>query len=210
MCKSVMICLAILASASAVLAQTGNQPKSCVDATGLDFNNTQFAGYWQEVARNPASNVSCIDVNIGFWNNTNMLVNVSHSANTQSLYQNVYEKANISLSGKTSYNVSFTDGQRESFVTIKLLELVSDTYLLGCSYTDASNVSTSAGFILARANYSSSLIPQVNANASVNYSNFVNGTVHNVTHIGCYASSAAQNLPLITGFLALALLLIKA
>ncbi|KAH8243228.1 hypothetical protein KR032_005643 [Drosophila birchii] len=210
MCKNLMICLAILASASAVLAQT-NTPKSCVDAVGKEFNNTQFAGYWQEVARNPASNVSCIDLNIGFWNNTNMLVNVSHSANTQSLYKNVDEKANITLvTGQTSYNVSFTDGQKQSFVTIKLLDLVSDTYLVGCSYTDAANASTSAGFILARSNYTVSLIPQVNANASVNFSNFVNGTIYNVTQAGCYASSAAQNLPLITGFLALALLLIKA
>ncbi|KAH8389392.1 hypothetical protein KR200_008175 [Drosophila serrata] len=208
MCKSVMICLAILASASTILAQA--TPKSCVDATGIDFNNTQFAGYWQEVARNPASNVSCIDLSIGFWNNTNMLVNVSHSANTQSLYQNEYEKANITLvPGQTSYNVNFTGGQKQSLVTIKLLELVDDTYLLGCSYTDSSNSSTSAGFILARSNYSSFLIPEVNANASVKYTNFVNGTIYNVTHAGCYASSAAQNLPLIAGFLALALLLIK-
>ncbi|KAH8292282.1 hypothetical protein KR054_008039 [Drosophila jambulina] len=211
MCKSVMICLAILASASAVLAQTTNTAKSCVDAAGIDFNNTQFAGYWQEVARNPAANVSCISVNIGFWNNTNMLVNVSHSENNQSLYQNVEEKANITLvSGQTFYNVSFQDGQKQNHVTIKLLELVSDTYLLGCSYTDPSNASTSAGFILARANYSISLIPQVNTDASVKYSNFVNGTIYNVTQAGCFASSATQNLPLITGFLALALLLLKA
>ncbi|KAH8265485.1 hypothetical protein KR038_009014 [Drosophila bunnanda] len=209
MCKSVMICLVILASASTILAQ--NTAKSCVDATGLDFNNTQFAGYWKEIARNPAPSVTCIDLSVGFWNNTNMLVNVSHSANNQSLYQDVNEQANITLvTGQTSYNVNFTGSQQQSVGTIKLLELVSDTYLLGCSYTDPANASTSAGFILARYNYSASLIPEINANASVKYSNFVNGTVYNVTQAGCFASSAAQNLPMIAGFLALALLLIKA
>ncbi|KAH8362899.1 hypothetical protein KR084_002765 [Drosophila pseudotakahashii] len=212
MCKSVIICLAFVASISMVLAQT----QTCVQAPSIDFNNTAFSGNWIELARNPASDVSCITLNIAFWEKTNMLVNVSHSSNNASTLVDVYESANITLTTNnlSGYNVTFVNNQKNQNETvyIKLLSYVNSTYLVGCSYTDAQNTSTSAGFILGRSNYTPQGINIANNEASTSYSNFQNNTYGNVTQLDCRASSAGQTVPLtlISGFLAFALLLIKA
>ncbi|XP_002019969.2 uncharacterized protein LOC6594235 [Drosophila persimilis] len=221
MCKSVMICMAIVAavlvSSSVVQGQTvPASPASCSSiASSLSFNDSALAGQWFEVARNPAADVSCIQVNVDLWENTNVLVNVSHSSNQPSLYMDVSEKANITLVASAEgvpstagYNVTFQkNGVNEAGVYIKLLSF-NYTYLVGCGYTDASNVSTSYGFILARSNYTAADIATANNNASLHYSNFQNGTYGNVTQVGCYASSASQTLPMIAGFVALAMALI--
>ncbi|KAI8044297.1 uncharacterized protein LOC128266229 [Drosophila gunungcola] len=215
MCKSVMICLALVASISMVLVQGQTQTQqTCAQATSLDFNNqTYFSGQWFEVARNPAASVACITLNVGFWQNTNMLVNVSHSSSSTSLLADVHESANITLvAGSTAgYNVSIVKGNQQEHVFIKLLQFVNNTYLTGCRYT-GSDASTSAGFILARSNYTAEGVKIANTNASAYYSNFQASTYGNVTQLNCYASSAGQTGPLtlISGFLALALLLIKA
>ncbi|XP_016926100.4 uncharacterized protein [Drosophila suzukii] len=212
MCKTVIICLAIVACFSMVLAQT-TTPQTCANAPSLNFNNTDFAGKWIELARNPASDVSCITLDVGFWNNTNMLVNVSHSSSNVSTLVDVYESANITLveNGLSGYNVSLVNGQKNETVFVKLLSYVNSTYLIGCSYTNASNVSTSAGFILGRSTYTVQGINIANNDASVNFTNFQNNTYGNVTQLDCRASSAGQTVPLtlISGFLAIALLLIK-
>uniref|UniRef100_A0A6P4EQ89 Uncharacterized protein LOC108043145 n=1 Tax=Drosophila rhopaloa TaxID=1041015 RepID=A0A6P4EQ89_DRORH len=213
MCKSVMICLAIVASLSMVLAQT--QTQTCAQAASLDFNNqTYFSGQWLEVARNPASNVSCITLNVGYLGNTNVLVNVTHSSSNVSLLADVHESANITLvaGSTTGYNVSIVQGQNTEYVFIKLLQYVNNTYLVGCRYSNGSDTSSSAGFILARANYTAEGVKISNNNAAPLFSNFQANTYGNVTQLNCYASSAGQTVPLtlISGFLALALLLIKA
>ncbi|XP_017056057.1 uncharacterized protein LOC108097956 [Drosophila ficusphila] len=211
MCKTVMICLAIVASISMVLAQN---PQTCAQATSLDFNQTELAGQWVEVARNPAANVSCITLNVAIWNNTNMLVNISHSSTNLSTYVDVYETANITLNATNplaGYNVSIVNGSQTKYVWVKLLQFVNSTYVTGCSYTDANNASTSAGFILARSSYTPDGIKIANNNASASWSNFQQNVYGNVTQLGCYASSAGKSVPLtlISGFLAFALLLIK-
>ncbi|XP_017145131.2 uncharacterized protein LOC108157539 [Drosophila miranda] len=222
MCKSVMICLAIVAavlvsSSSVVQGQTvPASPSSCSSiASSLSFNDSALAGQWFEVARNPSADVSCIQVNVDLWNNTNVLVNVSHSSSQPSLYMDVNEKANITLVASAEgvpstagYNVTFQkSGVNGAGVYIKLLSF-NYTYLVGCGYTNASNVSTSYGFILARSNYTAADIATANNNASLYYSNFQNGIYGNVTQVGCYASSASQTLPMIAGFVALAMALI--
>ncbi|XP_016952889.1 uncharacterized protein LOC108026460 [Drosophila biarmipes] len=211
MCKSVIICLAIAACFSTVLGQSS--PSSCSSATGISFNNTDFAGKWLELARNPASNVSCITLNLAFWNYNNLLVNVSHSSSNVSTLVDVYETANITLVANqvTGYNVSFINGQKNETVFVKLLDYVNSTYLIGCSY-DPNNVSKSAGFILGRSSYTPEGIKIANNDASTKFSNFQNNTFGNVTQLDCRASSAGQTAPLtlISGFLALALLMLKA
>ncbi|XP_033166579.1 uncharacterized protein LOC117145148 [Drosophila mauritiana] len=214
MCKSAIICLAIVACISQALAQT-QTPQTCAQATGISFSQTAFSGQWVELARNPASNVSCISLNVAFWNNnSNMLVNISHSSNAASTLVDVYETANITLveNNLSGYNVTLVNGQKQEYVFVKLLSYVSSTYLVGCSYTDASNASTSAGFILGRSNYTLEGVKIANNDASVSFSNFQNNTYGNVTQFDCRASSAGQTVPLtlISGFLAFALLLIKA
>ncbi|SPP83371.1 uncharacterized protein LOC117585499 [Drosophila guanche] len=219
MCKSVMICLAIVAAVLVFAVQGQTPPATPAQCSSvvssLGFNNTNLMGTWIEVARNPAANVSCIKINVDLWNNTNLLVNISHSSSLQSLYMDVNEKANITLAtdvaaSTAGYNVTFTkNGQSETPVYIKLLSTVdSDKYLLGCAYTDANNNATSYGFILSRGGYTAAGIEAANNNASLYYSNFLNGTYSNVTQLGCYASSASQTLPLLTGFLAVAMALI--
>ncbi|XP_017083935.1 uncharacterized protein LOC108116510 [Drosophila eugracilis] len=215
MCKSVIISLAIVACFSMAMAQNA---QSCASATSKDFNNTDFSGLWYELARNPASNVSCTKVNIAYWGNanngTNMLVDVSHASNNVSTLIDVFEKANVTLvTGQTTgYNVTFTNGQSQDYVFIKILDLVNSTYLLGCSYTDANNASTSAAFILGRSNYTLDGVKIANNDASTKFSNFQNNTYGNVTQLGCRANSAGKMTPLtlISAFLAIALLLIKA
>ncbi|XP_039494205.1 uncharacterized protein LOC120453523 [Drosophila santomea] len=214
MCKSAIICLAIVAavaSFSQVLAQTA---PGCAQATGINFNQTDLSGQWIEVARNPASNVSCTTLNVAFWNSNYLLVNVSHSSNVASTLVDVYETANITLlaNNLSGYNVSLVNGQKQEYVFVKLLSYVNSTYLVGCTYTDANNASTSAGFILGRSSYTPEGVQTANNDASVSFSNFQNNTYGNVTQLGCRASSAGQTVPLtlISGFLAFALLLIKA
>ncbi|EDV49043.1 uncharacterized protein LOC6553066 [Drosophila erecta] len=213
MCKSAIVCLAIVASFSQVLAQTAT-PQTCAQATGISFNQNAFSGQWIELARNPASTVSCITLNVAFWQNTNMLVNVSHTSNAASTLVDVYENANITLveNNSAGYNVTLVNGQKKEYVFVKLLSYVNSTYLVGCTYTDASNVSTSAGFILGRSSYTPEGVKTANNDAALSFSNFQANTYGNVTQFGCRASSAGQTVPLtlISGFLALALLLIKA
>ncbi|XP_022209549.2 uncharacterized protein LOC111065608 [Drosophila obscura] len=217
MCKSLMICMAIAAAVlvSVVQGQTvPATPASCSSiASSLSFNNTDLMGTWLEVARNPAANASCIQIRAELWNNTNLLVNISHSSSVSSLYMDVNESANITLASDgaastAGYNVTFQkNGVNETAVYTKLLSF-SDNYLVGCAYTDAANSNTSYGFILARSAYTAAGIASANNNASLYYANFQNNTYGNVTQAGCYASSASQTLPLITGFLALAMALI--
>ncbi|KAH8271373.1 hypothetical protein KR018_007795 [Drosophila ironensis] len=207
MCKSVIISLALLAVASTATAQS----VSCVQANGIDFNNTAFPGEWYEVARNPAPSVGCVILNVAL-TNTSLLVNVTHSISTTNLNMGVRETANITLtSGNTNgYNVSFVGSNSQTYKYIKLLQIIDNNYLVGCSYTDANNASTSAGFILARGGYSDQIIKEVNNNASTSFNNFQNNTYFNVTQTGCFTNSAGQTLPLVSLFLAIALLLIKA
>ncbi|XP_017008980.2 uncharacterized protein [Drosophila takahashii] len=214
MCKSVIIFLAIVACISMALAQTAT-PQTCAQAPSISFNNTELTGRWIELARNPASNVACITLNVAIWNNSNVLVNVSHSSNNLSTLVDVYETANITLSASNNlvgYNVSLVNGQKNEYVYVKLLSYVNSTYLVGCSYTDANNASTSAGFILGRSNYTTQGINKANNDASTSFTNFQNNTYGNVTQLDCRASSAGQTVPLtlISGFLAFVLLLIKA
>lgn len=150
------------------------------------FLNFQFSGQWVELARNPASNVSCISLNVAFWNNNNyMLVNVSHSSNVASTLVDVYETANITLveNNLSGYNVTLVNGQKQEYVFVKLLSFVNSTYLVGCTYTNATNTSTSAGFILGRSTYTPEGVRIANNDASVSFSNFQNNTYGNVTQL---------------------------
>ncbi|KAH8326453.1 hypothetical protein KR067_007796 [Drosophila pandora] len=209
MCKSVLISMAFLAVISAALAQT--TPQTCLQATSLDFNNAAFNGSWFEVARNPAPSVGCISLDVNVQSGY-VQVNVSHSISTTNLKTEPHETANITLiAGSTAgYNVSFLEGQETSYKFVKVLQLINNTYLVGCSYTNASDASTSAGFILAKLGYNYTLTEKVNNDAASLYTNFQSGTVNNVTQTGCFSNSAGQTLPMITLFLTIALLLIKA
>ncbi|KAH8336289.1 hypothetical protein KR074_008557 [Drosophila pseudoananassae] len=209
MCKSVLISLAFLAVISVALGQTATQ-QTCVQATSLSFDNAAYNGTWYEVARNPAPAVGCItlDVNV---QSQYVQVNVSHSISTTNLQTESRESANITLStGSNGYNVSFVENQQTTYKFVKVLQLINNTYLVGCTYTNASDASTSAGFILAKFGFNYTLTEKVNNDAATQFTNFQAGVVNNVTQTGCFANSAGQTLPMITLFLTIALLLIKA
>ncbi|KAH8236504.1 hypothetical protein KR026_003820 [Drosophila bipectinata] len=208
MCKSVLISLAFLAVISAALAQS--TPQTCAQASSLPFDNAAYNGTWFEVARNPAPAVGCITLEVNVQSQY-VQVNVSHSISTTNLKTESRESANITLSsGSNGYNVSFVEGQDTTYKFVKVLQLINNTYLVGCTYTNANDASTSAGFILAKSGYNYTLTEGVNNNASALYTNFQSGVVNNVTQTGCFANSAGQTLPMITLFLTIALLLIKA
>ncbi|KAH8420868.1 hypothetical protein KR222_007465, partial [Zaprionus bogoriensis] len=171
-------------------------------------------GSWLELARNPGANTdACLEFRVGLLNdNTTLSINATHSSSSSSLYQNVDEpEVNVTLTSgaTTGYNVSLTANNP---VFIKLLELTNNnTYLVGCGFTNSSDNSTSFGFILGRASqYNDTGLNLANAEASAKYSNFINNTYSVITQKGCTRNSASQSLPMISGFVALALLLIRA
>ncbi|XP_023178979.2 uncharacterized protein LOC111604941 [Drosophila hydei] len=215
MWKIVIVLVAALALASAQDQAALPQNCSAPGVESIDWNNTALFGHWLEVARNPLGNAkACLSFSVGLLSdNTTLSINASHSSSTTSLYSNIDESANVTLvpQAKTGYNVTFYQGQSaQPTVFIKLLQLVNSTYITGCGYTDPQNNATSFGFILSSGNYSPTGIKLVNDQAFPLYSNFQNNTYANITQAGCYKSSAAQSLPMISGFLAVALLLIKA
>ncbi|EDW59399.1 uncharacterized protein [Drosophila virilis] len=217
MWKFVILLVATLALVSAQDAPAATVPQNCsAIVESLDWNNTALFGTWQEVARNPIGDAkACLEFTVGLLHdNVTLSINASHSSSSTSLFQNVDEKANVTLvaNAKTGYNVTFFQGSTpQAPVYIKLLQIVNSTYITGCGYTNATDNSTSYGFILGAPNkYTAEGIKLVNDGAFPLYNNFLNNTYANITQQGCSRNSAAQSLPLISGVLALALLLIKA
>ncbi|TDG48788.1 hypothetical protein AWZ03_004691 [Drosophila navojoa] len=216
MWKVVIVLVAALALASAQNQVTGPQTCSAAGVQSLDWNNTALFGRWLEVARNPLGDApACLEFNVGLlWDNTTLSINASHSSSSESLYSNIDESAKVTLTPQatTGYNVTFyQNNAAQPPVFIKLLQLINNTYVTGCGYTDPNNANTSYGFILAMAGmYNAEGIKLVNDQAFPLYSNFQNNSYANITQAGCFKSSATQSLPMISGILAVALLLIRA
>ncbi|KAH8312255.1 hypothetical protein KR044_009988, partial [Drosophila immigrans] len=170
-------------------------------------------GSWLELSRHPASNLdACLEFRVDLLNNGSIFTfNSSHSSSNSSLYQNVNEpNVNVSLvaNATTGYQVKF---DANNSVFIKFLQLSTDsTYLVGCGFTNATDPATGYGFILGRSSYTSAGLKEANNNASLKYNDFVADNYTTILQTGCTRSSASQTLPLISGFLAMALLLIKA
>ncbi|XP_064550769.1 uncharacterized protein LOC135436923 [Drosophila montana] len=217
MWKFVILLVATLALVSAQDTPAATGPQNCsAIAESLDWNNTALFGTWQEVARNPIGDAkACLEFTVGLKDDkVTLSINASHSSSATSLFQNIDETANVTLvaNAKTGYNVTFYQGSAaQSPVFIKLLQIVNNTYVTGCGYTNASDNSTSYGFILGIPDkYTAAGIKLVNDGAFPLYNNFLNNTYANITQQGCTRNSAAQSLPMISGVVALALLLIKA
>ncbi|ALC47096.1 CG5399, partial [Drosophila busckii] len=171
-----------------------------------------FFGNWMEVGRNPIQGTPGCMIFYGNLtsDNVTLSINGSRSANPTSVYGTIHESAKVKLvaNATTGYNVTFNNGAP---VMTKLLQFVNYTYLIGCGYTDNQDMSTSFGFILARSNYTLDNTQIAANNASKLYSNFQNSsTFGTINQKGCKKSSAGQSLPMISGVVALALLLIKA
>ncbi|XP_068155949.1 uncharacterized protein [Drosophila tropicalis] len=194
---------------------------SCQNATSLDFNDTQLAGTWYEVARNPAPTVTCVEITASLYTNatnasttTYFGLDIFQSSSIASTYQDNELKANITLEANSTsgYNVTLLkNGVAQSPYVIKLLQLNATTgFLYGCSYTNASEDAPGTGFILSKAtSINSTLLTEGNNNASLSYNVFQNGSFSNVTQTGCYKSSASQALPVISGLFALIMVLIN-
>lgn len=130
-----------------------------------------------------------MEFNVGLlWDNTTLSINASHSNSIESLYSNIDETAKVTLTpnATTGYNVTFyQNNAAQPPVFIKLLQLINNTYVTGCGYTDPNNANTSYGFILALAGkYDASGIRLVNEQAFPLYSNFQNNSYANITQAG--------------------------
>ncbi|XP_034485793.1 uncharacterized protein LOC117790447 [Drosophila innubila] len=215
MCKIVIFMVASLALISGqAFADDAPTPQSCSEIVkSMDWNDTALFGSWLELARNPNDNTNaCMEFRVQLLSdNTTLSLNASHSATPTSLWQDINEptqRLTLTPNATTGYNVTF-NGKNYEFV--KLLQLVNSTYLVGCGYTNATNSSTGYGFILGRyGKYNTTGLQTVNNNAAVLYKDFTNNNYTIVRQDGCTRNSASQSVPLITGFLALAVLLIKA
>ncbi|KAH8359654.1 hypothetical protein KR093_008192, partial [Drosophila rubida] len=214
MCNIVILTVAALALISGqALGQ--NTPQTCsAITTSLNWNNTALVGSWLELARHPGKNLdACLEFRVDLLSNGTILTfNSTHSSSNSSLYQNVNEpNVNVTLvkDATTGYDVKFN---ATNSVFIKLLALHNNNnYLIGCGYTNASDASTSYGFILGRGNaYNATGLQEANNNASASYADFAANNFTTILQTGCTRNSASQALPLISGVLALALLLIKA
>ncbi|XP_017845968.1 uncharacterized protein LOC108602374 [Drosophila busckii] len=213
MCRIVIVIVAALALfAGHVLTQ--DVAKTCFDASGITWNNTEYFDTWMEIGRNPIQNTpGCVAFTANLTNdNVTLAINGSHSANPTALYADIRETARVNLSANNfdqGYNVSFTSGSTQNApVTIKLLEYVNNTYLVGCGFTNKSDISSSFGFILSRSEHNGTLAAK---EAASRYSIFQNNATYGqINQQGCKKSSAGQSLPMISGVVALALLLIKA
>ncbi|KAM8703642.1 hypothetical protein ACLKA7_008294 [Drosophila subpalustris] len=217
MCNIVILMVASLAliSGQALAQDAAATPQYCSDiAVSLNWNNTALFGSWLELARNPSANTkACMEFSVSLLSdNTTLSYNASHSATNVSQWQDINEPAQslkLTVDGTTGYNITL-DGK--TYEWVKLLQLVNDnTYLVGCAYTNAANTSTGYGFILGRSGkYNATGLMAANNAAALVYKDFTNGTYTPILQDNCFRNSASQSLPLITGLLALALLLIKA
>ncbi|EDV93564.1 uncharacterized protein LOC6563140 [Drosophila grimshawi] len=237
MCKIVILIVAALALASAqdatsttVPSTTGGStvspstttapaPQTCSSETvsSINWSNNALFDTWVQLTRTPIGNSeACMVITANLESDQNTLnISAIHSSSSTSLYQNVQERAIVKLvnGGTSGYSVTFiTDNTEQTPVFIKLLQLVeNNNFIVGCGYTNASDASTSYGFILGRSgHYNSTATATVNNNAAALYSNFQNNAYGSIEQDGCYQNSATKSVPLITGVLALALLLIKA
>ncbi|EDW80730.1 uncharacterized protein Dwil_GK11408 [Drosophila willistoni] len=219
MCKVILI-TAILAIFNGQFATA--DLLTCQNATSLDFNNTQLAGTWFEVARNPAPSVTCVEITASLYTNatnasttTYFGLDILQSSSNVSTYQDNELIANFTLdvNGTQGYNVTLLkNGVAQTPYFVKILDLnATSGFLYGCSYTNATAGATEGvGFILSKAtSINSTLLSEGNNNASLSYSVFQNGSFYNVTQTGCYRSSASQALPVISGLFALIMLLIN-
>ncbi|XP_034485792.1 uncharacterized protein LOC117790446 [Drosophila innubila] len=216
MCKIVIFMVASLAliSGQALADDVPPTPQSCSEIVkSMDWNDTALFGSWLELARNPNDNTNaCMQFRAELLSdNKTLSFNASHSTTPTSLWQDINEptqRLTLTPNATTGYSVTL-DGKNYKF--IKLLQLVQTNYLIGCGYTNAANSSTGYGFILGRdGKYNDAGIKSVNNYAAGFYKDFTNNNYTTILQDGCIRNSAPQSLPLITGFLALAILLIKA
>lgn len=118
-----------------------------------------MSGPWYEVARNPAPDVYCVKVDAAISpdNSTLFLVNTTYADSSSYLYINQTVNGNISLAGLTlpstdGYNISYSVGYNtyQPSAIYKLLATDNDNYALICGYTNAADLKTEFGIVLAR------------------------------------------------------------
>ncbi|XP_073819306.1 uncharacterized protein [Musca autumnalis] len=188
----------------------------CQNATGMaNLNATRLTGLWYETVQAPAAKVGCVQLHVELANNnTQLVVTKWTSSSATSNYMNQFSKATVNVTdvnNNTGFNFNYTTtNSNPSNVTYKILNTDYQSYVSFCSYTSATDPSTSVGGILtATTNPNSTWLAQLVNTTSQNLLNFNSSTVANVTQTNCYASSASTTLPFLSSLLAALYLLMK-
>lgn len=192
-----IVSLLCLFGSNGVEAQTLTQ---CQNANSLTNLSSTFEGQWYEAIRSPASELSCVGLDI-FSNTTGIYLNLTTPQTTAALNLNqtatyLLTPVNGSDSGSTVNVTSPAGGytyvtSSSVNVTIKVLQANSSSYAVLCGYSSNSN--SSFGLVITRqrsvANATlSSYVAQVNST----YAGFDNLTTVD-QGLACYQSSAATH-----------------
>ncbi|XP_054747202.1 uncharacterized protein LOC129253014 [Anastrepha obliqua] len=186
---------------SSVMAQNNTQI-SCQNATSLTSLNSSFVGEWYEASRSPASNSSCVGLNI-FTNTSGLYLNLTVSASNTLLYENTTVSYSLANSTVVSSNETSPAGgyvfvpTANVNVTIKVLMTDNTNYALVCGYYN--NTGSTFGAILTRQRpVSNATLTSYVTMGNASYADFANMTavVQNST---CYlASSAASHVSMLS------------
>ncbi|XP_011183999.2 uncharacterized protein LOC105213129 [Zeugodacus cucurbitae] len=196
-----IVSLFCLFGSNVVVAQ--NAPPSltqCLNASSLTNLTSAFEGQWYEALRSPASQSSCVGLDI-YSNATGIYLNLTTPEDSHALYLNQTStytltpvgEANSSISANVTSpagGYSYPTGNNVN-VTIKILQTDSANYAVLCGISSKSN--SSFGLVLTRqrvvTNASlASYVGQVNST----YAGFANLSTVNQGPV-CYQNSAATH-----------------
>uniref|UniRef100_T1PFQ1 Lipocalin / cytosolic fatty-acid binding protein family n=1 Tax=Musca domestica TaxID=7370 RepID=T1PFQ1_MUSDO len=213
MAQSKLICAALLV-VFGIFGTQAQQP--CQTVTGMaNLNATQLTGLWYETVQAPAANVGCVQLNVALANNnTQLVVTKWTSSSATSNYMNQFTNATVNVTdvnANTGFNFTYTKSPaKPNNATYKILDTDYKTYVTFCSYTSATDLTTSVGGILtSTVRPNSTWVVQLVNNTAPYLVNFNVSTVANVTQNNCYASSASTTLPLLSSVFAAFYLLIR-
>ncbi|XP_030373747.1 uncharacterized protein LOC115623507 [Scaptodrosophila lebanonensis] len=156
-CRALIFYLLICLFARQTILVLGQVPIDgfCARYSGKDVNVTRFMGEWYEVARVPASNLSCVKTSLGVdaqQDIVNVNTSFSYAREKPFITYNMIGAVSVpNLAPLDLYNFSYTlENSVLPYTSYKLVATDYDDISFICGYQNTSGTTETFGFVLQR------------------------------------------------------------